>query len=88
MLVAEIGIMRFSIQPGGSPAGRDLRLKFTDVPKLLDIITTPTPASLPPTTAPGSPFLCADLESIQENRPGGDLNGGEGVQLTQLGRFC
>ena len=39
--------MQFLIQPDGSSDGQDFRLQITDAPKVLNIVTTPTPASLP-----------------------------------------
>jgi hypothetical protein len=45
------------------------RLQITDAPKMLSIITTPSPAYLPPPTiAPSSYFLCADPGSISRKR--------------------
>ena len=39
--------MQFLIQPDGSSDVQDFRLQITDAPKVLSIVTTPTPASLP-----------------------------------------
>jgi hypothetical protein len=39
--------MQFLIQPDGSSDGQDFRLQITDAPKVLSIVTTPMPASLP-----------------------------------------
>ena len=39
--------MQFLLQPDNATRGQIFRIQITDVPKVLSIVTTPTPASLP-----------------------------------------
>jgi hypothetical protein len=42
-----IDSIKVLIQPDGLPDGQDFRLQITDASKVPNIVTTPTPASLP-----------------------------------------
>ena len=66
---AEIDSMQL-LQPGGPPGSQVFRIQITDDPEILNIVTTPTPASFPlahnntemtlPMCGPGADFESTD----------------------------
>ena len=63
--------MQFSNQPDGSSDGQDYRIQITDVPKVLSIIATLTPA-IPPPLSYGGTGLTSFVRiwsRLRENQP-------------------